>query len=132
MDTDDLLENASVNVELENQSNVTISSQGQIPTEETSEIGYVPYSKPETATQRVTQERSMAIKESLQSGQPYMDSDQVIEEPQAIKPAKVSQAQAKKRADVLEIPVQKAVESGRSQHLIGEVCSCLPLMQYKL
>jgi hypothetical protein len=77
LDGDDLLENASVKVELENQAKVTIQSQGQIPTEETSEIGYVPFNKPETATQRLNQERSIAIKESLQSGQPYMDSDQV-------------------------------------------------------
>ena len=77
MDADDLLENASVNVELQNQANVPIQSQGQIPTEKASEMGYVPFNKPESATQRVTQERSMAIKEALQSGQPYMDSDQV-------------------------------------------------------
>ena len=57
------------------------------------------------------------------------DSAQVIEEAQAIKPAKVSQAQAKKSAIVLEIPVQKALESGRSHHLIEEVCTCLSLMQ---
>ena len=77
MEADNLLENASVKVELENEANITIQSQGQIPTEETSEIGYVHFNKPETATQRLTQERSMAIKESLESGEPYMDSDQV-------------------------------------------------------
>ena len=72
-----MLENASVKVELGNQANVMIQSQGQIPTEEISEIGYISFNNPETATQRLTQERSMAIKESLQSGQPYTDSDQV-------------------------------------------------------
>ena len=59
------------------------------------------------------------------------DSSQVIEEAQAIKPAKVSQAQAKKRSDVLEIPVQKAVESGRSPNLIGEVCSSFLWLKLK-
>ena len=77
MDADNLLENASVNVELQNQTNLPIQSQGQIPTEKASEMGYVPFNKPESATQRVTQERSMAIKEAFQSGQTYMDSDQV-------------------------------------------------------
>jgi hypothetical protein len=77
LDDDNLLENASVRLELENRANVAIHSQGQIPTEETSEIGYLPMNRPETATQRLTQERSMAIKESLESGQPHMATDQV-------------------------------------------------------
>jgi hypothetical protein len=34
--------------------------------------------------------------------------------------------------DVLEIPVQKAVESGSYQNLIGKVSNCLPLIHLKL
>ena len=53
------------------------------------------------------------------------ESAQIVEEAQAIKPSKLSQVQAKKSSDVLEIPAQKAVESGRAVHLIEEVCNCL-------
>lgn len=59
------------------------------------------------------------------------DTPQVIEEAHVINQSKTYEVTAEKISDVLEKPLQRAVESGSSPQLLGKVCCVFCLIHLK-